>query len=66
MVQRRALYGLGSLLRGNHLAVQEFVSKGGIEWISTDVTQHTEPVVIKTITLLTDLLQFEVSGGIII
>ncbi len=62
MVQRRALYGLGALLRGNRLAVEEFVSKGGIEWISTDVTQHTESVVIKTLTLLTDLLEFEVSG----
>ena len=60
VLQRRALYALGSLLRGQPLAVEDFVSMGGIDRVSSSIEQRSEAVVIKIMTLLTDLLGFEV------
>ena len=66
LLQRRVLYALGSLIRGHPLAIESFVANGGLDKISYNINDLSEAVLTKIITLLTDLLTFEVYIAIII
>lgn len=61
LLQRRALYALGALLRGQPTAVNEFiVSNEGLEILSEGAGERSDTVLAKIVTLLTDLLMMEV------
>ena len=60
ILQRRSLYALGSLLRGQPSIVEKFLlSLNGIEIVSQGAELRTETVLVKIIVLLTDLLTVE-------
>ena len=68
IVQRRALYGLGSLLRGvgRAVVIEEFIAMGGIERVTSSSEGVSDSVIIKTLTLFTDLLlEIEVSAVVV-
>ena len=54
------MYALGSLLRGHPSSVEEFITRGGIEIVSEEIEKRSEIVIVKIMTLITDLLTFEV------
>ena len=61
LLQRRALYALGALLRGQPTAANNFiVSNQGLEILSEGVVERSGTVLAKITTLLTDLLTMEV------
>lgn len=60
IVQRRVLYALGSLLRGQTEIIESFLLLNGVERLSELAnTTETETVMDKIVVLLTDILSVE-------
>ena len=59
ILQRRALYALGSLLRGQPEIIKSFLQLDGIEKLSELAFKKAETVTVKTVVLLTDVLSVE-------
>ena len=60
LLQRRAIFALSALLRGQPSAAKSFLKGDGIELLSSKVEQRSGAVLTKLVVLLTDLLSMEV------
>ena len=61
MVQRRALFALSALLRGNPRQQLEFIKKHhGLKVLGSSFEERSAQVQVKAVVLLTDLLNEEV------
>ena len=61
-VQKRAVFALGALVRGNSLALHLLLGKQscGLEMLSQTFSERSRTVQLRTLTLLTDLLNEQV------
>lgn len=63
LLQRRATYAISALLRGQSEAVLVFLREKGMEKLSKQMEERSLAVLTKGITLISDILNTEVTSG---
>ena len=67
LVQRRALFALNSLLRGNAIEQINFIKTyHGLSILGNSFSERSPQVQLKAVILLTDFLNDEVTGQILL